>query len=168
MHRSGELARLTAAARAAEFTLDALSLAATGLALAALAAAHLARRRRPVYLMSFAVYKPPAAQRGTRAGVLRKIREDGASEEAYDFHRRMLERGGLGDATYFPKGMKRADAGLPIGVAMEDAREEAREVLFAVAAEALAKAGLRPQQVDAIVVNCSLFNPTPSLAAMVR
>ena len=29
------------------------------------------------------------------------------------------------------------------------------------------RAGLTPQQVDILVVNCSLFNPTPSLSAMI-
>ncbi len=61
----------------------------------------------------------------------------------------------------------RAADGLPPGVSLEDAREEASEVIFAVVEEALAKAGLRAQQVDVLVVNCSLFNPTPSLAASV-
>jgi 3-ketoacyl-CoA synthase len=50
---------------------------------------------------------------------------------------------------------------------MMEAREEAGMVLFQVVGEALARTGLKPKDIDILVVNCSLFNPTPSLSAMV-
>jgi 3-ketoacyl-CoA synthase len=31
----------------------------------------------------------------------------------------------------------------------------------------LGKAGVQPRQIGAVIVNCSLFNPTPSLSAMI-
>jgi len=50
---------------------------------------------------------------------------------------------------------------------MDAARAEAREVMFGAVDELLAKTGVRPKDIGVLVVNCSLFNPTPSLSAMV-
>lgn len=55
----------------------------------------------------------------------------------------------------------------PVDASMEAAREEAREVLFTCVEEALAKTKTKAQKVDILIVNCSLFNPTPSLSAMI-
>lgn len=50
---------------------------------------------------------------------------------------------------------------------MDHAREEAELVMFGALSDLLKKTKLRPQQIDILVVNCSLFNPTPSLSAMI-
>ena len=49
---------------------------------------------------------------------------------------------------------------------MENARAEAELVLFTLVEDALHKTGLTPKDIDILVVNCSLFGPTPSLASM--
>lgn len=41
------------------------------------------------------------------------------------------------------------------------------QVCFAAVREVLAKAGVTPRQVGCVIVNCSLFNPTPSLSALI-
>lgn len=51
---------------------------------------------------------------------------------------------------------------------MEAAREEARAVIFSCVDDALKRTGLKPRDIDFLIVNCSLFVPTPSLAAMVH
>jgi 3-ketoacyl-CoA synthase len=33
--------------------------------------------------------------------------------------------------------------------------------------DVLAKTGVHPRQIGCVIVNCSLFNPTPSLSAMI-
>ena len=38
-------------------------------------------------------------------------------------------------------------------------------VMFGAVRDVLRKTGLKPHQIGILVVNCSLFNPTPSLAA---
>lgn len=48
---------------------------------------------------------------------------------------------------------------------MENARLEAEMVMFGAVRDALDKCGLQPSQIGILVVNCALFNPTPSLAA---
>lgn len=47
---------------------------------------------------------------------------------------------------------------------METAREEAEHAFEACIQDALERTGLKPKDIDVLVTNCSLFNPTPSLA----
>ncbi|CAI9783620.1 unnamed protein product [Fraxinus pennsylvanica] len=46
-------------------------------------------------------------------------------------------------------------------------RKEAEAVMFGAIDELLAKTSLKPKDIGILIVNCSLFNPTPSLSAMV-
>ncbi len=52
----------------------------------------------------------------------------------------------------------------PPNISMETARQEANLVLFSSVEEVLRATGTKPQAVDILIVNCSLFNPTPSLS----
>lgn len=52
-------------------------------------------------------------------------------------------------------------------MSMEAGRKEAHDVLYPVVEEVLDKAGITAQDIDILVVNCSLFTPTPSLSAMI-
>jgi len=51
---------------------------------------------------------------------------------------------------------------------MLHARREAEEIIFPIVDRLLrVKTGVKPEEIDFLVVNCSLFCPTPSLAAMI-
>lgn len=84
-------------------------------------------------------------------------------ERAIDFQSKVLERGGLGDKTYLPECLIYS----PPQVSLDAARLEAQEVIFTCVDKLLKAHRLKPQQIDILIVNCSLFNPTPSLSAMV-
>lgn len=49
---------------------------------------------------------------------------------------------------------------------MQAAREEAELVLFTAIDDLMSKTGIKPKDIDILIVNCSLFSPTPSLSAM--
>uniref|UniRef100_J3MD32 very-long-chain 3-oxoacyl-CoA synthase n=2 Tax=Oryza brachyantha TaxID=4533 RepID=J3MD32_ORYBR len=76
---------------------------------------------------------------------------------------RMLERSGLGDRTYVPH----SKLYLPPRSGLEEAREEAEQVVFAAVGDLLARTRIRPDAIDIVVTNCSGFCPTPSFADMV-
>lgn len=85
------------------------------------------------------------------------------TEENLEFQRRILERSGLGDSTYLPK----AVTNIPPNPSIAEARKEAEAVMFGALDELFAKTNLKPKDVGILIVNCSLFNPTPSLSAMI-
>ena len=74
-----------------------------------------------------------------------------------------MARSGLGSRTYLPPAVQAQ----PPCPSMNMARLEFEEVVFTSVADLLKKTGIHPKQIGILVVNCSLFNPTPSLAAMV-
>ncbi|KAG6494774.1 3-ketoacyl-CoA synthase 11-like [Zingiber officinale] len=121
-------------------------------------------RPRPVYLVNFACYKPEDARKCSRLTFMdRSIQTGSFSEENLAFQKKILERSGLGESTYLPE----AVINIPPNPCMAEARKEARMVMFGAIDELLAKTNVKPKDIGILIVNCSLFNPTPSLSAMV-
>ncbi|KAJ9700506.1 hypothetical protein PVL29_006023 [Vitis rotundifolia] len=85
------------------------------------------------------------------------------SEENLAFQKKILERSGLGQNTYLPEAVLR----VPPNPCMAEARKEAEIVMFGAIDQLLAKTGVKAKDIGILVVNCSLFNPTPSLSAMI-
>merc|ERR1712226_1758816 len=50
---------------------------------------------------------------------------------------------------------------------MDASRAEAEEIIFPIVKQVLDQASLHPRDIDILIVNCSLFVPTPSLCAMI-
>ncbi|KAL6001803.1 3-ketoacyl-CoA synthase 5 [Asimina triloba] len=121
-------------------------------------------RPRTIYLIDYALYKPPASWRvpfSTFMEHARLIMTD--HPESVEFVVKILERSGLGEETCLPP----TSRCIPPRPTMEAAREEARRVIFSAVASVLEKTGIKPKDIDILVVNCSLFSPTPSLSTMV-
>lgn len=160
-HESGELLPRLQRWAEAPVTLPAAVLAAAGLA--ALGVVLLVRKRRqPIYLLDFECYRPEDCNMVSNARFIEGSKEF-FDAESLDFQVRILHKSGLSQETFFPPGLHKD----PPEFDMHWAREEAELVMFNSVADLLAKTGLQPRQIDALVVNCSLFNPTPSLSAMI-
>ncbi|VVA94292.1 unnamed protein product [Arabis nemorensis] len=86
-----------------------------------------------------------------------------AGDSSLDFFVRVLERSGLGDETYLPD----AILNFPLLNSMAAAQEETEQVIFDAIENLLANTKVNPRDIGIIVVNSSMFNPTPSLSAMV-
>ncbi|KAG0530407.1 hypothetical protein BDA96_05G183600 [Sorghum bicolor] len=131
---------------------------------AVLATAYLMRRPRAVYLLDFACYKPGAGHVVTRETFMRQSEAAGVfTPDNLAFQRKILERSGLGQGTFFPAAVLNS----PPNPCMAEARAEAEAVMFGAIDQVLAKTGVRARDIGVVVVNCSLFNPTPSLSAMI-
>lgn len=121
-------------------------------------------RPRKVYLVNFACYKPDPSRKVTRELFMdRTVKLGIFSQENMDFQKKILERSGLGQETYFPEALIK----LPPNPCMAEARKEAELVMFGAIDELLAKTKVKAKDIGILVVNCSLFNPTPSLSAMI-
>ncbi|KAG6497308.1 3-ketoacyl-CoA synthase 20-like [Zingiber officinale] len=140
--------------------LDSTTAVLGGCLLLCLLIIYLLARPRPVYLMEIACYKP---KKSTHELISLSDLADVFSPENLEFQRRILERSGLGHETYLPETVLRAPSyNHPV-----EARKEASAVMFEPVEALLKKTGLRPEDVDILIVNCGLFNPAPSLSAMV-
>ncbi|KAL6610739.1 hypothetical protein ACP70R_040708 [Stipagrostis hirtigluma subsp. patula] len=128
------------------------------------ATAYFLTRPRPVYLVDFACYKPEEESRCSRARFMSCSESLGTfTPENIKFQRRIVERSGLGEDTYLAEAL----ITIPPNPSMANARKEAEMVMFGALDELFAKTGVKPKEIGVLVVNCSLFNPTPSLSAMV-
>ncbi|CAM8882106.1 unnamed protein product [Rhodiola kirilowii] len=119
---------------------------------------------RTIYLVDYACYKPPVTCRvpfSTFMEHSRLILTD--HPKSVEFQMRILERSGLGEETCLPPAIHY----IPPNPTMESARAEAELVIFTAIDSLFEKTGLRPKDIDILIVNCSLFSPTPSLSAMV-
>ncbi|KAH7423014.1 hypothetical protein KP509_12G035400 [Ceratopteris richardii] len=77
------------------------------------------------------------------------------------FMERVLHRSGIGEESYAPPRLiAKAER-----TSMEDARAETESLIRAAAERLLQKVGVHSKEIDILVVNSSLFNPVPSLAA---
>ncbi|XP_024390354.1 3-ketoacyl-CoA synthase 11 [Physcomitrium patens] len=119
---------------------------------------------RRVYMLDFACHKPHEKNAISKQGLLNYAGSSGLlSDKSLDFMRKILERSGLGDSTYVPA----AITSTPADRSMVAAREEAATNMFCSLDELFAKTGVNSKDVKILVVNSSVFCPTPSLSAMV-
>ena len=129
-----------------------------------LATLYFMSRPRGIYLVDFACYKPQKDLQVTREIFVERSNLTKAfTEETLSFQKKILERSGLGQKTYLPPAIMR----VPPNPCMAEARKEAEEVMFGAIDEVLQKTGVKAKDIGILVVNCSLFNPTPSLSAMI-
>lgn len=122
------------------------------------------KKPRPVYLVDFACYKPEEERKISVDSFLNMTEGNGAFEdETIVFQKKISHRSGLGDETYLPKGI----TSIPPNLNMKEARAEAEAVMFGALDSLFSKTQIKPEEIGILIVNCSLFNPTPSLSSMI-
>ncbi|KAH7517810.1 hypothetical protein FEM48_Zijuj09G0103700 [Ziziphus jujuba var. spinosa] len=121
-------------------------------------------RPRPVYLVDYSCYRPPSHLQVKFHQFMEHSKLTGDFDDSsLDFQRKILERSGLGEETYVPEAMHY----IPPRPSMAAAREEAEQVMFGALNNLFSHTHIKPKDIGILVVNCSLFNPTPSLSAMI-
>ncbi|WOH16179.1 hypothetical protein DCAR_0935728 [Daucus carota subsp. sativus] len=123
------------------------------------------RVSRNVYLLNFACYKPPASLMCSKQQFMDLSRRSGAfREESLAFQKKVLERSGIGEKAYISEGLHR----VPAEVSTREARKEAEKVIFGAIDELLSKVqNVKVSDIGILVLNCSMFNPTPSLSSAI-
>ncbi|CAN1126954.1 3-ketoacyl-CoA synthase 4 [Linum perenne] len=125
---------------------------------------YIVTRPVPVYLLDYACYRPPQTLMAPFTRFMKHSRLTGDFDESsLEFQRKILERSGLGEETYVPEAMHF----VPPRTTMAAAREEAEQVMFGALDNLFANSNVNPKNIGILIVNCSLFNPTPSLSAMI-
>ncbi|KAL6965682.1 very-long-chain 3-oxoacyl-CoA synthase [Sarracenia purpurea var. burkii] len=121
-------------------------------------------RPRSIYLIDFACYKPHDDLKVSKERFIELARKSGKFDEAsLEFQKRIVGSSGIGDETYVPKSIASSEN----TSTMKEGRAEASMVMFGALDELFEKTHIRPKDVGVLVVNCSIFNPTPSLSAMI-
>lgn len=127
-------------------------------------------RQTPVYLLSFATFQAPDSWKCSHKEICDIMRRQKCfNDVSLEFMERILERSGTGQATAWPPGITQCLDGPDVAAdsSMAASRKEAETVIFDIVEKALKKANVHPREIDVLVINCSLFSPTPSLCAMV-
>ncbi|KHN19642.1 3-ketoacyl-CoA synthase 17 [Glycine soja] len=125
---------------------------------ATLAYQFIMRTPNKIYLVDFACFKPSLECLCSKEMLLDRAKRVGfLSDENYKLVNKILDRSGLG---YVPEGLLE----IPPRLTFEEARKETDTVLFGAVDELLEKTGVEAKDIGILVVNCCLFNPTPSLS----
>lgn len=120
--------------------------------------------RFPVRLVDFAVTSPPRDWKFPRGWMPVLSRAtDKFTDDELAFQDKVLLRSGLGDDTTVPWWLMSN----PQHLDMAHARDEFEKMCFQAVDELLRKTGLDAKRgdIDVVITNSSLFNPTPSLSA---
>jgi len=159
-----------AASSAAVVAVVVACVAAVAVVCAAAAAWGAVRGRKPaVYCVESSVFVPPESWRIDHQQQKNIARAQGCyNEESFSLMERTLDKSAIGDTAHMPPAYHPCTDGQTKGeFTMSASREEAEAVVFPIVREVLEKSGLSPRDIDFLVVNCSLFVPTPSLCAMI-
>ncbi|XP_068640296.1 3-ketoacyl-CoA synthase 5-like [Aristolochia californica] len=121
-------------------------------------------RHRTIYLVDFVCFRPPPSCRVPFSTFVEHcyLCFESSPKDA-NFQVRVLEKSGLGQATSLPPAVQF----VPPEPTEAAATAESRLVIFSLVDEIFAKTGLKPSDIDVLVVNCNVFAPTPSLTSMI-
>ncbi|KAG9441519.1 hypothetical protein H6P81_017373 [Aristolochia fimbriata] len=120
------------------------------------------KKPKPVYLLDFTLFKTPHTFRVPFATYVEHANLVFDPKIAH-FQMRVLQKSGLGEESAFPPSVHY----IPPQPTFIAARDEAELVIFSVIDDLFAKTGIKPREIDFLVVNCNVFNPVPSLTSMV-
>ena len=125
---------------------------------------YLIHRPRDVYLVNYACFRPDSSWRMPLAKYIEHVRlVHFHDKNTSQFATRVLQRSGFGNETSVPPSFHYIP---PLG-GLDESRLEAKQVIFTTIDDLLAKTCINPHAIDILIVNCSIFSPTPSLADMI-
>nr|AAK62348.1 3-ketoacyl-CoA synthase [Physaria fendleri] len=133
---------------------------------------YIVTKPKQIYLVDYSCYLPPDHLKVSISSVmdifyeLRKVDplcEVGCDDSSLEFMRKVLERSGLGDETYVPLGLHQ----VPPQKTFAAIKDETEQVIKGALENLFENTKVNPREIGILVINSSMFNPTPSLSAMV-
>lgn len=119
---------------------------------------------RQVYLIDFMIYEGNEKFSVTRESFMMYMRGVRSyTQESIDFQQRIILNSGLGNSTNYPPAL----TSLPSTESLETARDEFGFTVVSTIEALFKSTGISPKDIDIMVLNCSLFSPTPSLSELV-
>ncbi|KAF8364864.1 hypothetical protein HHK36_033155 [Tetracentron sinense] len=126
--------------------------------------AYIMTRPRAVYLVDHSCYRGLPQHKVRFDRFLEHSSLTGYFDESsLEFQRKILERSGLGEETYFPEAMIQ----IPHHPSLKAANEEAEQVVFSALDTLFLNTSVEKKDVGILIVNCSLFNPIPSFSSKI-
>ncbi|XP_037469516.1 3-ketoacyl-CoA synthase 5-like [Triticum dicoccoides] len=126
---------------------------------------YLMSRSRTVYVVDYACFRPNSNYRISKAAWIENIHHSRSYDDSghLRFLTRISERSGLGDETYLPPYLHH----IPPYYCLSEARAEVELSIFTTIDDLLLKTSINLDAIAILIVNCSIFSPTPSLADMI-
>jgi len=125
-------------------------------------------REKSVYLVDFETFEPPEEWKMSREELMEVMRrQDCYTEESMDFMDRLLENSQPKNRTAWPPGIIQCLEGKEHRDETDGSREEFCQVVFPIVSEVLKRTKTKAKEIDILIINCSLFSPTPSLCSIV-
>ncbi|OMO58851.1 Very-long-chain 3-ketoacyl-CoA synthase [Corchorus capsularis] len=116
-------------------------------------------------MLGFECYKAPDDRKlDTEACVKVVLRNQNLGLEQYRFLLKTIVSSGLGEETYGPRNVLDGREEFPSD---KDAHSEMDEIMFETLDKLFAKTGVSPSEIDILVVDVSLFSPSPSLTSRI-
>ncbi|XP_065871489.1 3-ketoacyl-CoA synthase 19-like [Euphorbia lathyris] len=123
------------------------------------------KRKSSCYMLHYECYKAPEERRLDTDSCARVVlRNKNLGLEEYRFLFQTICNSGIGEATYAPKNVVEGREESP---SLYDAYLEIDEIVFGTIDKVFEKTGISPSEIDILVVNVSLFSPSPSLTSRV-
>eukprot|EP00270_Netrium_digitus_P015891 TRINITY_DN5620_c0_g2_i1.p1 TRINITY_DN5620_c0_g2~~TRINITY_DN5620_c0_g2_i1.p1 ORF type:complete len:537 (-),score=124.00 TRINITY_DN5620_c0_g2_i1:76-1629(-) len=143
---------------------DLVPLVACAVGLAFGLTVYIMSRPRPVFLVDFACALPPDELKLPKSKFKSQSLGCGLfDQESLDFQFKILDRCGIGEEAYLPPGLRI----IPANKGMANACAETQMVMFDALDKLFQKTNTNPKDIGILIVNCSIFCPTPSLSAMI-
>lgn len=132
------------------------------------------RKSKPVLILDIETFQPPERYYVDNEKFMETTNAPQKfDEESLNFQAKLITKSGIGHKSAFPSSILehcnsiQENGGDERAVCnMYFAREEAELVIFGCLDALFLRNNLNPKSIDLLILNCSLFNPTPSLSAM--
>ncbi|CAL0300478.1 unnamed protein product [Lupinus luteus] len=122
-------------------------------------------RGQSCYMLAYECFKPPEDTKlDTDSAARIVLRNKNLGLEEFRFLLKTIVSSGIGESTYCPRNVIEGREECP---RLHDAYAEIDEIMFDTLDNLFKRTGFSPSEIDILVVNVSLFSPSPSLTSRI-